>query len=347
MMKDLLKKWFPYSVAFVVFILVAVIYALPALEGKVIISADSVQPKAAVQESMDYLEKTGNHTFWTNSMFGGMPNYQIGGGKTLSEKITAPVLKIMRWGHRNVIFILFFYFFAFFALMRAFGVNVWLSIAGTLLAITFGLMLFQLVKNSRKEQLLLSTKAVQEGEMEERARIAQDLHDRLGGSLAAMKMELKNTESMKIIKDKTDECINELREIVQDIMPYVLKQFGMKIALEDFCAQFPNLFFYFYGEDQRIESSLEYTVYCCAKELVINSLKHSDAKNINLQLVQNKNFISLTVQDNGCGFDEKTVKKGYGFKNINNRITSCKGKLDITSVQGEGTEVVIELLVDS
>jgi len=224
---------------------------------------------------------------------------------------------------------------------------IWLSVSGVLLIAALGIMMFQIVRNSRKEKLLITAKALQEGEMEERARIAKDLHDRLGGSLSAIKMELKDAESLQIIKNKTDECINELREIVQDIMPYTLKQYGMKIALEDFSAQFYNLQFHFFGEEHRIDSNLEYTVYCCAKELVINALKHSGAKNINLQLVQNKNFISLTVQDDGCGFDEKTVIKGYGLKNIYNRIASCKGKLDITSMAGEGTEAVMMLAVES
>ena len=147
MNKDVLKKWFPYLVAFVIFVLVAVVYCFPVLEGKVIITADSVQPRAAVREGVDYFETTGNHTFWTNSMFGGMPNYQIGGGQTFSEKISGYVVGVMRWGNRNQILLLFFYFFAFFALMRAFGVNVWLSIAGAL-AVGFSSYFFIIIEAS-------------------------------------------------------------------------------------------------------------------------------------------------------------------------------------------------------
>jgi len=147
MNKQLFKKWAPYLVALVVFILVAVLYCSPVLEGKVILASDSVQPQAAVQESVDYFQKTGNRTFWTGSMFSGMPNYQIGGGVTTSEEITAPVLKIMRWGHRNQIFILLYFFIAFFVLMRAFGVNVWLSIAGAL-AIGFSSYFFIIIAAS-------------------------------------------------------------------------------------------------------------------------------------------------------------------------------------------------------
>ena len=88
-------------------------------------------------------------------------------------------------------------------------------------------------------------------------------------------------------------------------------------------------------------------MYCCTRELVNNALKHSGASNINLQLVlvQSKKYVTLTVQDDGCGFDEKNVQKGYGIDNICNRVTTCRGKLDITSAQGKGTETVIELKI--
>jgi signal transduction histidine kinase len=81
--------------------------------------------------------------------------------------------------------------------------------------------------------------------------------------------------------------------------------------------------------------------------LVNNALKHSGATTINLQLVQSKKHVSLTVQDDGCGFDDKTVEKGYGLENIHNRVASCRGKLDITSSPGKGTETVIEMKAES
>jgi hypothetical protein len=137
----------PYLTAAVVFILLAVIYCSPVLQGKIILAVDSIQPRAAVQESVDYYKTTGNITFWTNSMFGGMPNYQTGGGHTASERIAGPVLGILRKGHNNQIFILLYYFIAFFILMRSFGVNKWLSIAGAL-AVGFSSYFFIIIAAS-------------------------------------------------------------------------------------------------------------------------------------------------------------------------------------------------------
>jgi len=224
---------------------------------------------------------------------------------------------------------------------------VWLGFAGGLLVISMGLALWQTMRNARKERQLIAAKAVQDGEMSERARIADDLHDRLGGSLSAVKIELKNAENLQNVSDKLDECIREIREITHNLMPRSLLSSGMKTALEDFAAQFPNVHFHFFGKEKRIRERLEFIIYCCANELVTNSLRYSGAKEINMQLIQGEKHVSLTVQDDGCGFDEKTVTAGIGLKNIRDRVASCNGKVDIASATGKGTETVIELKVES
>ena len=223
----------------------------------------------------------------------------------------------------------------------------WLGIVGVLLIVSMALVLWQNIRNIRKERRLIASEAIQEGEIGERARIAKDLHDRLGGSLSAVKIGLKNLENIQSIGEKLDACIKEVREITNNVMPRSLHLYGMRVALEDFSSQFSNLHFHFFGDDVRIKHNLEYTVYCCARELVNNALKHSGASAVNLQLIQGKKHISLTVQDDGCGFDEKTVIKGDGLQNIRNRIASCRGKMDVVSSPGKGTETVIELRVES
>ena len=221
---------------------------------------------------------------------------------------------------------------------------VWLGFSGIFLAVLSGIVLKLTIRNARKRRQLVANESLQEGEIGERTRIAKDLHDRLGGSLSAVKIGLKNEESLQVINDKIDTCIKELRDIMNNIMPVSLQRHGMKGALEDFCVEFANLHFHFFGEVRRINLNQEYAIYCCARELVNNALKHAGATNINLQLIQSKTHLSLTVQDDGCGFDEKTILKGYGLENIRNRVTACRGKLDISSSPGKGTETVIELI---
>lgn len=130
-MKDFKKLW-PYLLAILVFVVVACIYMSPALDGKVIGSSDGIQARAAVQEGFEYAEQTGDHSFWTGSMFSGMPNYQIGGGEYLSDVWLRPIKRTLLWGHRNVMAIVLIYCIGFFALLRSMKVDKWLSIVGAL-----------------------------------------------------------------------------------------------------------------------------------------------------------------------------------------------------------------------
>lgn len=215
---------------------------------------------------------------------------------------------------------------------------IWLGIAGILLAIAFGIVLWQKIRSAHKERQLVASNAVQEGEMGERVRIAGELHDRLLGTLSSVKAELNNAD----IIGKLDGCIEEIRRITHNLMPISLR-FGIKPALEDFTAQFPNVYFHFFGQEKRIEKRVEFALYCCANELVTNSVRHSGAKNINVQLVQDEGYVSLTVQDDGCGFDEAFAVKGIGLKNIRDRVASCDGKIAVFSSPDKGTETIIEL----
>ena len=222
---------------------------------------------------------------------------------------------------------------------------VWLGIAGVVLSFALGLILLQKQRNARKEKQLTATRSFLDGEMRERTRIAHDLHDRLSGNFSAIKIELgKHAESQQNINELVDNCIRDIRDSAHNLMPVSL-QFGMKVALEDFAAKFPNVSFHFFGAEKRIEGRIEYVIYCCACELVYNSVRHSGAKNINLQLIQDGKYATLTVSDDGCGFNEKTVTKGFGLKSIRNRVASCNGKIDIDSAPEKGTETTIELKI--
>ena len=224
---------------------------------------------------------------------------------------------------------------------------VWLGIIGILLLFALSVVLWLTKKNARKERQLIATRSVLDGEMGERSRLAQDLHDRLSGSLAAIKIGLNsNQETLQAIQGKLDNCIEEVRRIAHNLRPVSL-QYGLKAALEDFAAQFPNVQFRFFGEEKRIDERIELVVYSCVSELINNSIRHSKAENINLQMVQSGSHISFTVQDDGSGFDEKTIVKGIGLKSIRDRVVSCNGKIDISSSPGKGTETTIELKMDN
>src|SRR5689334_21680696 len=77
MNKGLIKKLLPHFIAVIVFLIIAVIYCSPVLQGKVVNQSDVTQWKAMAKNSFDYKDSHGKFPLWTNNMFGGMPAYQI------------------------------------------------------------------------------------------------------------------------------------------------------------------------------------------------------------------------------------------------------------------------------
>ena len=128
------KKILPYAVAIVAFVAVAMIYCAPVLEGKVLVQGDVNNWKGAAQEARTFYGEHGYSPWWTNSMFSGMPTYQITGNLPTSE-LRATLEQISHAGFAGdwtIVGIIFAYFFGFFLMLRCFKVNPWLSIIGGL-----------------------------------------------------------------------------------------------------------------------------------------------------------------------------------------------------------------------
>jgi signal transduction histidine kinase len=212
----------------------------------------------------------------------------------------------------------------------------------------------QQLKHAKQEQELIATQAVLDGETGERSRLARDLHDGLGGMLSVVKLNLKDikhsatmepteVERFSMALSMLDQSIGELRRVAHHIMPESLMRYGLKVSLEDFCHAISNAHFQYIGEDSRLDNRLEVMIYRCAYELVNNATKHASATAINVQLMIDDGLISLTVQDNGVGFDPLTITSGMGLENIRARIAVYNGKMSIRSSPETGTEICIEI----
>ncbi len=128
------KKILPYVAIVAIFAFAAAIYFTPALRGEVVYAGDNVNGIAAAMESVDYHKNTDDYSYWTGSMFSGMPNYQIGGGGSTSltvGKILYPLNRIATMGLRNTAVLFLFYLISFFILLRAFKIDKWISVAGS------------------------------------------------------------------------------------------------------------------------------------------------------------------------------------------------------------------------
>lgn len=219
----------------------------------------------------------------------------------------------------------------------------------------------QKIRELEKDRQLVAQQAVMQGEEKERSRLARDLHDGLGGLLSGVKLTLTNLKSNYILSRENvdqfnqaltllDSSIKEMRRISHNMMPEALIKFGLKDALQDFVDRVgkdnnsQNISFRFFGEYKRLETTLETTLYRIAMELVNNAIKHSGAGEIGLQVIQESNRIHLSVYDNGKGFDINKLKdvKSAGLQNIRARVQSFKGRIDVDSVPGQGTEIGVE-----
>jgi two-component system, NarL family, sensor kinase len=217
------------------------------------------------------------------------------------------------------------------------------------------LLASQRIKELEQEKQITATQSLLEGETTERARLSRDLHDGLGGMLSVAKLKItsmkgnmtipeESVASLNSAIDLLDTSIKELRRVAHNLMPESLMKYGLNAALSDFCLSTDKVKYHFFGIDRRPDEKTEIATYRIVNEVVNNALRHSEAANINVQLLIDESRLHVTVEDDGKGFDTPIVEDGggNGLKNIRSRVTSLGGTLEIFSEPGKGTEVNVE-----
>jgi two-component system, NarL family, sensor kinase len=223
------------------------------------------------------------------------------------------------------------------------------------------LQLQQIIELETQQQLM-ATEAVLKGEEQERTRLAKDLHDGLGGMLSGIKysfnsmkgnmvMTANNAQVFERSMDMLDSSIKEMRRVAHNMMPEALVKFGLNTALKDFCNEIQqsgalNISYQSIGlENMVLNQTISITIYRIVQELINNTMKHAVAKNAIVQITKAADQLSVTVEDDGKGFDTTIINNptGMGWGNITNRVEFLKGKLDVDSAHGKGTSVHIEI----
>jgi signal transduction histidine kinase len=195
-----------------------------------------------------------------------------------------------------------------------------------------------------------------EGQESERKRIATDLHDSLGGLLAAAKMRLENlsgkmpalgqNEEFSKIKDLLNDTIAETRQISRNLQPGSLHQFGLMKAVRDLVVRFrgeggPVIDFQHFGEFSGIDHTIALNCYRIVQELLQNSIKHAQSTEILVQLTRTENELVLLVEDNGIGYDPKNITKGMGTDNLSQRVQFIHGEMSIQAAKGQGASTMV------
>lgn len=220
----------------------------------------------------------------------------------------------------------------------------------------------QRISELETQQQLTATEAVLKGEEQERTRLAKDLHDGLGGMLSGIKYSFNtikgnliltpaNAQAFERSMDMLDSSIKEMRRVAHNMMPEALVKFGLDTALKDFCNDINKsgallVSYQSIGlEIAEIEQTTSITIYRIVQELINNTMKHAVAKNAIVQVTKMDSHLSITVEDDGKGFDTSLLKRstGIGWSNIQNRVDFLKGNLDVKSEKEKGTSVFIEL----
>ena len=213
-----------------------------------------------------------------------------------------------------------------------------------------------------RNQEIKTLQARIEGQDSERVRIGQDLHDRIGMLLSTIKLHFKSVEEkidvLRVEKidqfqqatNLLDEACEEVRNIAHDMQTNTLIQFGLNEELKELAdtlraTQKIEVNIVTFGMQERIDNQIEIKIYKIIQELIANTLKHSNATNLNIQLNQFEELINLMVEDNGKGFIPKKLESydGMGLKNIRTRVLDLHGTINIDSKPGRGTVVSIDV----
>lgn len=220
-------------------------------------------------------------------------------------------------------------------------------------------------KNQLKMQQALmqeqekNMKLIINAEEEERIRIAKDLHDGIGQMMSAAKMNLsaldaelsfKNEEQAKTYKNAielVDESCQELRTVSHNMMPNSILNNNLDLALKNFLQKIDvgrlQVNLYTEGLENRLEPDIENMIYRIVQESVQNTLKHAQARNLDIAILNIEDSVDITIEDDGVGFEWKKDQevKGIGLKNIISRVKYLKGEIDIDSAPDRGTLIAI------
>ncbi|RSK42451.1 sensor histidine kinase [Hymenobacter perfusus] len=214
----------------------------------------------------------------------------------------------------------------------------------------------QELHESAQQQALEAALLAQE---EERRRIAADLHDGVGTTLAIVKLHLNTLNQPDLTQEATillDQAINEVRRISRNLLPAALQKFGLSFALEALARTMPadgptQVEVEQQGMPRRLDPKYELIVYRVVQELLGNGLRHAHASQIHITVDFGSDFLALRYADNGVGFDPTVpdqpplpgARTGLGLTNLRSRVGVLRGTLRHESAPGQGTQVWISL----
>lgn len=197
---------------------------------------------------------------------------------------------------------------------------------------------------------------------EERKRLAQDLHDDVGATLSTLVLHVSNlSENQNLnhgefVKHNqmslaiSKKALSDLRLVSHNLLPNDFSTLGIFSVLQNRITELNNItqidfHFNYAGEDKTLPNLFSITVYRIINELLSNVIKHSLASTCSVDLVIDKDNLTLIMEDNGTGIELNGNNFGIGLKNIKSRVDYLNGVLNIDSNK-KGTSIIVEIAID-
>ena len=229
------------------------------------------------------------------------------------------------------------------------------------LTLAFNRMARQLQQHAEalKKEKSQRIRSMLDGQDLERQRLSRELHDGLGQSLIALKLQLEsfdlsaNPEAEKKaakLRQSFNRIIDDVRRISNNLMPAALYEFGLENALRNHCESLSSqtkitIGFSSIGNHVELNRKTKIYLYRIAQEALNNVIKHARASNVKVSLIKEARSVQLVIEDNGRGInqEESCRGKGNGLFNIRERVNLLQGVMEIKTATGKGTTIHIHL----
>ena len=194
----------------------------------------------------------------------------------------------------------------------------------------------------------------------ERTKLSRELHDHVGQVLTALRMELGGIDRLQPDQHEqlaravgecrtlVDSMVRTVRDLALGLRPSMLDDFGLQPALEWHVRDFTRRFglpvhLSVNGDLSQLPDHHRTCVYRVVQEALTNCVRHAAATTIRVTVTGHGDGIDVTVVDDGIGFDVTRRKTGLGLRGIEERVRELNGRVEIRSVKGAGTSLLIRL----
>ena len=200
---------------------------------------------------------------------------------------------------------------------------------------------------------------------EERGRIAREIHDELGQTLTALKMDVhwlshrcpKEEDSinkkLNAMSKVIDNTVRVVKRISSELRPILLDDFGLSAAIEWHAEEFTELTgieCHIVSDPEEIILNQAYSIaiFRIFQESLTNVARHADASKVNVSLKKNSSDFEMRIHDNGRGITDKDISdtRSFGLTGMRERAHYLKGKIDIYGSESRGTTVEISLPIE-